>query len=192
MSSRIGLLQRLVALADHRFDQRGLAGRGGFRLGYLSAVAKHRHGVGDAQNVLDEMGDEDDAGAFVAQAPQGREQALHLRRREGGGRLVEDDDAGAREQHAGDLDELLQADRQVAEPRHRIDVDAEPCKLLTGFARHAPPLHQAEAVGRLRAEKDVLGDRQVGCDAELLMHHGDAGGMGVACRSETGLSPVQQ
>jgi len=32
---RIGLLQRLVALADHRFDQGGLAGRGGFRLGYL-------------------------------------------------------------------------------------------------------------------------------------------------------------
>ena len=63
------------------------------------------------------------------------------------------------EQHAGELDQLLQADRQVAEPRKRIDVDAEPGELLAGFARHAPPLHEAEAIGRLRAEKHVLGDR---------------------------------
>ena len=44
--------------------------------------------------------------------------------------------------YTGDLDQLLQADRQVAEPRHRIDVDAEPFQLLAGFARHAPPLHE--------------------------------------------------
>ena len=73
----------------------------------------------------------------------------------------------------------------------RIDVDAEPRELLAGLARHAPPLHEAEAVGRLRAEKHVLGDRQVRRDAEFLMHHGDAGGEGVARRAEAGLPPVQ-
>ena len=188
---RIGLLQRLAALADHRFDQGGLAGRGGCGLGDLPAVAEHRHGVGDAQDVLDEMRDEDDAGAFVAQPPQGRKQALDLGRRQRRGRLVEDDDAGTREQDAGDLDQLLQADRQITEPRHRIDVDAEPCELLAGFARHAPPLHQAEAIGRLGAKEDVFGHRQVGSDAELLVDHGDAGRVRVARRPETGFLSVQ-
>ena len=147
---RIGLFERFPALADHRLDQRRLAGLGGPRLGDLPAVAEHRHDIGYAQDVLDEMRNEDDAGAFVPQPPQRREQAFDFRRRKRRGRLVEDDDAGAREQHAGDLDQLLQADRQVAEPRHRIDVDAEPLQLLAGLARHPPPLHEAEAVGRLR------------------------------------------
>ena len=96
----------------------------------------------------------------LAQPPQGREQPLDLGRRERRGRLVQDDDAGAGEQHARDLDQLLQPDREVAEPGHRIDVDAEAGELLAGLARHAPPLHEAEPVGRLVAEKHVLGDRE--------------------------------
>ena len=129
----IALLQRLAALADHGLDQRRLVDRGRRCLRDLAAVAEHRHRVGDAQYVLDEMRDEDDRGALFAQPSQGREQPLHLRRRQRRGRLVEDDDAGAREQHAGDLDQLLQADRQIADPRQRIDVDAEPRELLAGL-----------------------------------------------------------
>ena len=92
---RIALFERLAALADHGLDQGSLAGVGRLRLGDLPAVAENRHRVGDTQDVLDEMGNEDDAGAFIAQASQGRKQTLHLRRRKGGGRLVEDDNAGA-------------------------------------------------------------------------------------------------
>ena len=152
----------------------------------LLAVAEHRDGVGDAQDVFDEMGNEDDAGAFVPQPSQGGEQAFDLRRRKRRGRLVEDDDARAGEQDAGDLDQLLQSDRQVAEPRKRIDVDAEPGELLARFARHAPPLHEAEAIDRLGAEKHVLGHRQIRGNAEFLMHHGDAGRTCVACWTESG------
>ena len=126
------------------------------------------------------MGNEDDARAFVPQLSQGRKQALHLRRRERRGWLIEDDDARAGRQNAGDLDQLLQADRQVAEPGERIDVDAESGELFTGFARHSPPLHEAEAIGRLRPEKHVLGHRQIRRDAEFLMDHGDAGRARVA------------
>ncbi|MEY9920108.1 hypothetical protein ABIF99_006423 [Bradyrhizobium japonicum] len=113
-------------------------------------------------------------------------------RGEGGGRLVQDDDAGAGEQHAGDLDQLLQPDREVAEPGHRIDVDAEAGELLAGLARHAPPLHEAEPVGRLVAQEYVLGDREIGCDAQLLMHHGDAGRVCIAGGAEMRLLPVDQ
>ena len=64
-------------------------------------------------------------------------------------------------------------------------------ELFAGLARHAPPVHEAEAVGRLGAEKDVLGDRQIGRDAELLMHHGDAGRVRIARRAEMGFLPVE-
>ncbi len=186
------LLQRLAALADHGLDQGCLVGVGGLRLGDLPSVAEHRHRVGDAQDVLDEMRDEDDGGAFVPQPPQGRKQPLDFRRRERRRRLVQDDDAGAREQHAGDFDQLLQTDRQVPEPRQWVDVDAEPCELLARFARHAPPLHDAQAIGRLAAEKHVLGHCKIRRDAQFLMHHGDAGPVRVACGAKAGLSPVQQ
>ena len=66
----------------------------------------------------------------------------------------------------------------------RIDVDAEDGELLARLARHAAPADDAEAVRRLLAEEDVLGDRQVGRDAELLVHHADAGGERVAGRAE--------
>jgi hypothetical protein len=97
------------------------------------------------------VGDEYDSGARLAQPSQGRKQALDLRRRQRRGRLIQDDDASAREQDTGDLDQLLQPDRKVAEPRQRIDIDAKPGELLTGFAGHAPPLHEAETIGRLAA-----------------------------------------
>src|SRR5881227_3746090 len=50
----------------------------------------------------------------------------------------------APENSTRDLDQLLEPDREVAEPRHRVDVDAEAGELLAGRARHPPPLHQAE------------------------------------------------
>ncbi len=138
------------------------------------------------------MGNEDDRGALVAQPSQSREQAFHLGRRQRRGRLVQNDDPRPGKQHPGDLDQLLQADRQVAEPSQRIDVDAESGELFTGFARHAPPLHDSEAIGRLHAEKHVLGDRQIGRDAELLMDHGDAGGAGIADRSKPDFLSIQR
>ena len=118
------------------------------------------------------------------------EQPRDLGRRQGGGRLVEDDDARAGEQHARELDELLHADRKIAEARARVDVEAEVLRAARRLARHAAPGDDAEAADRLRAEKDVLGDGEIGRDAELLMHHADAGGPRVARRAEMHRSAV--
>ena len=85
----------------------------------------------------------------------------------------------------------LQPDRQIAHALKRIDVDAEPGELLAGLARHAPPLHEAKPIDGLGSEKHVLGHRQVGGDAQFLMHHGDAGCERVADRAEAGLAAVQ-
>src|SRR6202034_2809446 len=49
------------------------------------------------------------ASAFVAQPREDAEQTFDLGGRQSRSRLIEDDDARAREQHAGELDELLLA-----------------------------------------------------------------------------------
>ena len=74
----------------------------------------------------------------VAQPAQQREQPFHLGRRQRRCRLVQDDDARAGKQHARDFHELLQAERQRAHRRARIDVDAETLQMLGG-ARGASP-----------------------------------------------------
>ena len=99
-----------MAGADHRSMIQRLSMPAGGRRYDLLAVAQHRDGVGDLQHVVEEMGDEDDAPAALAQAPQHPEQPLDLGRRQGRGRLVQDDDARAGEQDAAELDELLHAD----------------------------------------------------------------------------------
>src|SRR5207244_9867018 len=48
----VGFFEGLTALANHRLDQGGLAGRGRFGLGDLPAVAENRHRVRDAQDVF--------------------------------------------------------------------------------------------------------------------------------------------
>jgi hypothetical protein len=44
---------------------------------------------------------------------------------------------------------------------------------------------------RLAAEKDVLGDGQIGRDAQFLMHHADTGRERVARRTKAHLMPVE-
>ena len=125
-----------------------------------------------------------------AHAAKNAEQAVDLGRRERGGGFVEDDDACARKEHARDLDQLLQADRQVADALVRIDIDAERGELLARGPRHVAPPYDAETVRRLVAEEDVFGDRQIRRDAQLLVHHCNAGSEGVAGRAQPHLATV--
>ena len=72
-----------------------------------------------------------------------------------------------------------------------IDVDAEAGELLA--APRAPCARQSTTPNRLIgcvAEEDVLGDREVGHDAQLLVHHADAGGERIARRAEVHLLAV--
>ena len=130
------------------------------------------------------MRDEDDASAFFAQLREDAEQTFDLRGRQSRSRLVENDDARAREQDARELDELLHADREIAKPGARVDGEPEVLQLLGRGLGHSSPRDNAHPVHRLDSEKDVLGDAQFRRDAELLMHHADAGRERVARRAE--------
>ena len=65
----------------------------------------------------------------------------------------------------------------------RIDVDAEVGEMPARTVDHGAPVDDA-AARRLLAEIDVLGHREVGHDAQLLVHHADAGRQRLARRAE--------
>ena len=130
-------------------------------VGDVAAVAKDGDRVRNLEDIVEEMRDEDDAAAALAQLGENREQALDLGRRQCGGRLVENDDPRAREQDAREFDQLLHADRKIAEARARVDVEPEVLQLHRGGFGHPPPGDDAEAADRLGAEKDILGDAQI-------------------------------
>ena len=167
-----------MRLADHLLDQpRACRSRRTAPSATLRPLRKTVTPSQISENVVEEMRDEDDAAPLIAQPAQHSEQRSHLGRRQGRGRLVENDDAGAREQHAGKLDQLLHA-RSAASPMPArwVDVDARDSSSCSrGAAHHRRPLDEAEAVRRLRAEIDVLGDRSDPARRrEFLMHHADA------------------
>ena len=103
------------------------------------------------------------------------EQRLRLLRREHRRRLVENQDARAAVERLEDFDALALADREIGDARVGIDGEAE---LLGGLeqsrARLAPARERLPQ--RLGADQDIVEDREVVGQREVLMHHADAGG----------------
>ena len=90
-------------------------------------------------------------------------------------RLVEDQQLDLLGERLGDLDELLLADAELADGRDRELVQAHPRQERGRLGVGAVPVDQA-AVHPLVAEEDVLRDRQVGDQRELLVDDDDARG----------------
>jgi hypothetical protein len=87
--------------------------------------------------------------------------------------LVEDEDAGAPEEHLDDLDALALADPEILD--QVVGVQAETIlvgQLDDAGARRLEVDHAVMA--GLVAEDDVLGDGEVLGEHEVLMHHADA------------------
>ena len=164
-----------MTLADHALDDPGLVDLWRHRRRHhLAAVAEDGDLVGDRQHILEEMRNEDETVAVVAQFAQGAKQTLDLGRRQRRGRLVKNDDAGARKQHARKLDKLLDADRQLAQHDLGIELEAQLLELLARALGHGRPVDGAQPVDGLNTQIDVLGHRQLRHDAQFLMHHADA------------------
>ena len=136
-------VEGLELAADHQLDQLELGGLGDHPLLDQLAVAQDRHPVGDLVDLVEEVGDEDDRDALVAQAAHHLEQLRHLVGVQAGGRLVEDQHARLDVDGAGDGDQLLDGDRVLAELGGRVDVDAE---ALEG--RPGPAVHRADVDAR--------------------------------------------
>jgi hypothetical protein len=134
---------------------------------------------------------EHDAAARCTQATQQFEQPFDFRRGQGGGRLVQYDDARAGEQYAGDFHQLLQTKRQSAHGHAGIKIDAKTLQVLGGGTAHRAPIDQAEAVDRLDAKMNVLGNRQRAHGGQFLMDHADPGGTRILGRVEADQSSIE-
>ena len=125
------------------------------------AVAQHGHPVADLEDLVEEVRDEQDRDALVAQRAHDRRTAWRPRRRPGcevGSSRIRT--RASMSIGAADRDELLDGDGCCAERRGRVDVEAQSLERSRGrrfMARRVDPPEPA----RLAAEHDVLRDREV-------------------------------
>jgi hypothetical protein len=89
------------------------------------------------------------------------------------GRLVHDQHPGVVRQRLGDLDHLLLGDGEFAHAPPRIERQFQPLDEGAGAVVEGAVVEQ-RAAARLPADEDVLRDRQVGHQVELLVDDADA------------------
>ena len=127
------------------------------------------------------MRDEDDRGARRLQVAQDREQPIDVGRREGRGRLVEDEHPRLDAEGARDLDDLPLGDGEVPHRPPRVDSLAEQREEARRLRPHGAVVD--ERASRLAAEEDVLRHVEVGDEARILVDHGDAEAAGFGRRA---------
>ena len=155
--------------ADHHARQRRrgflarIAGR------HLLAAAQNRRRVAEPFHLFELVADVEDRAPLALEPLEHDEQLIGLLRRQHRRRLVEDQELGILHQRAHDLDALALADRQPPDLALGIERQAVNPR---GFLK--PLRDGGERFSRRQAERDILGDRQVLEQREMLEHHADA------------------
>ena len=170
----------LEVAADHVADDAVFRDVGlGDRLDRL-AVAEDRDGVGDLLDLVQLVADDDRRDPLLAEAQDQVEQMVGVVVVESGGRLVEDEELDLFRQGLRDLDQLLLSDADLIDGRGRVLVEADALEQLARLEVGLVPVDEAAGALALIVEEDVLGDRQVGAEGELLMDDDDALRLAVA------------
>ena len=112
---------------------------GGVVGGDVAAVAHHGDAVGEREDLVEAVRDEQDAGSAVAQAAGDGEEAVDLDARERRGRLVHDEHLRVERDRLRDLDDLLVGDREALGDAVGIDRDAEPFEQRARLGAHRGP-----------------------------------------------------
>ncbi|MDQ0615109.1 hypothetical protein QF046_002750 [Microbacterium sp. W4I4] len=173
-------LQRVEVLADHLGDEGVPVEVAGEVLALVPSVAQHREAVADRVDLVEEVRDEEDGDALIAQRAHHGEQALDLCGVQAGGRLVEDEHLRLDGHRAADRDELLQGDGEGGEGLVGVEaLEAEPGERVGGGAVGGPPV-DAEEASDLVSEHHVLTDGEIRGEVDLLVDRRDAGLLRIA------------
>src|SRR5579872_2732287 len=136
------------------------------------------------------MGYEDDGAALSLEGAYMAEQHGDLVAVESGGRLVENDDAGAKAQDLEDFDDLAFVGGKLGHQVVGIDAGAE-CfgefrDRRAGGPAQRPAIDEPDCGQRLAAEEDVLGDGHLRYQTQLLIEGDDplGGGLGGSGESD--------
>ncbi len=136
------------------------------------AVPEHRHPVGDGEDFVELVGDEDDSHAVGLELPHDVEERPGLLDGEGGRRLVHEEDADVfPRERLGDFHNLAFGDGEGLDfrvggdvPRLEV-VEKAACRIVGFFPVHQPPFCREGGV----FEKDVFRHGQIGEEAQFLM-----------------------
>ena len=161
---------------DHQLHDLAFRDRASRPLRDQAAVAQNRDPVRELHHLAHAVRDVENRDAFAAQLPHDAEQALRLVLGERGRRLVEREQAYARAQRPHDLHQLALRRSKIsrAGPGPELVLQAEGGQHLAGSPREIAAIEEDAADAPKVAEKQILGDRQVGDDVRFLVDHPDA------------------
>ncbi len=179
----VGLVVGVAVLdraADHRANDAVLVHLTGDHVVGLHrlAVADDGDGIADRSDLVELVGDHDLGDALGLQAAHQVEQVGRVVLVQGRGGLVQDQQADVLRQRLGDLHQLLLADAEAFDRGVRVDVQADSGQQVDRAVARLRPVDQA-ALDDLVAQEDVLGDRQLGHQGQLLVDDHDTLVLGV-------------
>jgi cytochrome P450 len=115
-----------------------------------------------------------DGDPALAEPAKDTEQGLGLVLRQGRRGLIENDQPRRQGVHACDLDQLLLSHGELADGRIRVQGQVDSVKDRLHISPKSTPIDPPDTVRRVAAGKDILGDREIRKQAELLVDHPDA------------------
>ena len=121
---RVLLHHQLHGTADHHAAQFLLRGGGGVYRAHVAALAQHRHAVGNLHDLVELVGDEQNALALLGQPPHDLHQLFDFLRGEHGGGLVKDEHLVIAVEHLENLHALLHAHGDVLDFGVQIHLEA--------------------------------------------------------------------
>ena len=167
----------------HQTREPALIGHRRGRLAGNASVTHHDDTVRREHHLVELVSDEHDGQPIVHERPQHLEKLAHLLGCEHRGWLVEDEDAGAAVEGLEDLDALLHAHREIRDAGIRVDLEAVSLGDLANPLARFREVDDPEPSGLL-TEHDVLGHGEGLHEHEVLVHHADPEGDGVARRAD--------
>jgi hypothetical protein len=144
----------------------------------VSTVVPDGNPVGYLRDLVELVGDQDRGDALRLEAQQKLQQGFAVRLAEARGRLIEDQQLDLLGERLGDLHELLLADTEMGDEGVGALIEAHHRHQLTRPGGNPAPVDDPEA-GRLVAEEDVLGDRQIGDQGQFLVDDDDSEALAV-------------
>jgi len=174
----VHLGELLALVADHVRDPAFGVGVRDEVLRDGRAVPQHGHTVAHGRDLREPVRDVDDGAALVDERADDAAHVVHVGLAERRSGLVHDDDACVGGERAGDRGELLVRDRKVSHHGVGREGRADALEVAERLRSTAATQHHAEPARRV-AEEQVLSDREVGEQVELLVDHGDTRGEAV-------------
>ena len=159
--------------ADHHSGQFLRRGMRSFDRADALALAQNGDAVGDLHDLVQLVGDKEDALALGREVFHDLHEFLDFLRRQNGRRLVEDQDLVVAVEHFENFGALLHTDGDILNDCIGIDVQTVFLRQRENLFARVLLLQEAHFV-RLNAENDVVEDREALDQLEVLMHHADA------------------